>query len=46
MMLARAQSLPVKYSVVNSGVRIWKFCNPDPIRNFFIDSIPNPYPKI
>ena len=34
------------FPVWNSGVRIWKFCNPDRIRNFFIDSIPNPYPKI
>jgi len=32
--------------VGNSGVRIWKFCNPDPIRKFFIDCISNPYPKI
>jgi len=27
-------------------VLIWKFCNPDPIRNFFMNSISNPYPKI
>ena len=26
-------------------VRIWKFCNPDPILNFFINSIFKPYPK-
>jgi len=30
----------------SSGARIWKFCNPDPIRNFFANSISNPYPKI
>jgi len=29
-----------------SGVRIWKFRNPDPIRNFFIKSISNPYPRV
>jgi len=29
-----------------SGVRTRKFCNPDPIRNFFIKSISNPYPKV
>jgi len=23
-----------------------EICNPDPIRNFFIDSMSNPYPKI
>jgi len=29
-----------------SGVQIWKFCNHDPIRNFFINSISNPYSQI
>ena len=29
-----------------SGVGIWKFCNPDPIRDFFINSTCNPYPKV
>ena len=32
--------------MLTSGVRIRKVCNPDPIRNFFIKSISNPYPKV
>jgi len=33
-------------ALLTNGVRIWKFCNPDPIRNFFIDSVSNPYLKV
>jgi len=31
--------------VDDTGVRIWKLCNPDPIRNFFMNSMSKPYPK-
>jgi len=33
--------------VLSNDVRIWKFSNPDPIGNFFMElHIHNPYPKI